>query len=158
MLSLLAISLTFLAHLGAGTPAPNLELSIPPLLPPNATGPLAPVISLLANIGNGDPPQILWTPNPSPECAKDVGGNDGELQCCRVTIAGDLPIVVFLAEIYGYNLNPNDINGVICELFSVSSLGSFFFSLLSEWTYSLLPADEALRSLSGCRNPVQDEN
>ncbi|KAI1367695.1 hypothetical protein F5Y08DRAFT_336484 [Xylaria arbuscula] len=110
MLSLLVISLTLLTHLTAGAPAPEPDLiSLPPLLPPNATGPLAPVISLLANIGNGDPPKILWTPNPSPECAEERGGNGGELQCCRVTIAGDLPLVVFLADIYGYNLNPNDV-------------------------------------------------
>ncbi|KAI0508818.1 hypothetical protein F5B22DRAFT_649715 [Xylaria bambusicola] len=143
MLSLLVISLTFLAHLGAGAPAPDLlGLPIGPLLPPNATGPLAPVISLLANLGNGDPPKILWTPNPSPECAKEVGGNGGELQCCRVTIAGDLPIVVFLAEIYGYNLNPNDVNGVICEFFPVFFLIISFLGFLSAWTYGLPPAHE----------------
>ncbi len=70
---------------------------------------------VLENIGNGEPPEFLTTPDPSPECAKEVGGNGGQLQCCRVTVAGDLPIVVFLADVIGYNLNPNDINGVICK-------------------------------------------
>lgn len=45
MLSLLVISLTLLAHLTAGAPAPEPDLISFPLLPPNATGPLAPVIS-----------------------------------------------------------------------------------------------------------------
>ncbi|KAI0903295.1 hypothetical protein F4824DRAFT_185129 [Ustulina deusta] len=113
MLFLLLISLAFFAHLGAGAPEP--KLTITPLLPPTPTGPLAPLISLLENIGNGEPPEFLTTPDPSPECAKEVGGNGGQLQCCRVTVAGDLPIVVFLADVIGYNLNPNDINGVICD-------------------------------------------
>ncbi|KAH8668750.1 hypothetical protein BX600DRAFT_262538 [Xylariales sp. PMI_506] len=67
---------------------------------------------ILANVGNAPPPQVLWTPNPSPECASI---NQGELQCCRATVAGDLPLVVSLAQVFGYQLNPNDINGLVCD-------------------------------------------
>ncbi|KAI0878225.1 hypothetical protein GGS24DRAFT_14038 [Hypoxylon argillaceum] len=111
MLLPFVMTLAFLSHRSAAAPEPSLF----PLLPSAATGPLAPVISLLANIGNAEPPAILYTPNPSPECAKTAGGNGGELLCCRVAVAGDLPIVVFLAKIYGYNLNPNDVNGLVCD-------------------------------------------
>ncbi|KAF2966487.1 hypothetical protein GQX73_g7095 [Xylaria multiplex] len=107
MLSLFIISLAFLSNVVAG--------GLFPLIPPTPTGPLAPVLSLLGNIGNGEPPAIIYTPNPSPECAKTLGGNGGELQCCRAAIAGDLPIVEFLAAVYGYNLNRNDVNGLVCE-------------------------------------------
>lgn len=69
---------------------------------------LAPVVDL----GNAPPPDLLWTRNPSTECA---GVNAGELQCCRGSLAGDLPIVVFLAKLYGFELNPNDVNGILCE-------------------------------------------
>lgn len=69
---------------------------------------LAPVVDL----GNTPPPDLLWTPNPSAECA---GVNAGELQCCRGSLAGDLPIVVFLAKVYGFELNPNDVNGILCD-------------------------------------------
>ncbi|KAJ8128002.1 hypothetical protein O1611_g5635 [Lasiodiplodia mahajangana] len=112
MLFPLVVAMALLSRPCASAPEPI--LSLPPLLP-SATGPLGPVISLLANIGNAEPPQIIYTPNPSPECAKSAGGNGGELQCCRATLAGDLPIVVFLAKIYGYNLNPNDVNGLVCD-------------------------------------------
>ncbi|KAI1349020.1 hypothetical protein F5Y01DRAFT_195509 [Xylaria sp. FL0043] len=113
MLSLLILFLGLLARLGAGAPEP--KISITPILPPSPTGPLAPLISLLENIGNSDPPDFLSTPDPSPECATERGGNGGQLQCCRATVAGDLPVVVDLADVIGYKLNPNDINGVICD-------------------------------------------
>lgn len=97
-----------------GTAVPEGKRGLLPLLP-TGTGPLSPVISLLANLGNAEPPAILYTPHPSAECAASKGGNGGQLQCCRATVAGDLPIVVFLAAVYGYNLNPNDVNGVVCD-------------------------------------------
>ncbi|GAP90637.1 hypothetical protein SAMD00023353_4800470 [Rosellinia necatrix] len=113
MLFSFVITLAFLTQLGSGAPEPGLLPLLPVLSSP--TGPLAPVISLIGNIGNADPPKIIWTPNQSPECAKSKGGNDGQLQCCRAAVAGDLPIVVFLANIYGYHLNPNDVNGLVCD-------------------------------------------
>ncbi|KAI1849603.1 hypothetical protein JX266_004552 [Neoarthrinium moseri] len=70
------------------------------------------LLSLVGNVGNAPPPKLLWTPRPSPECA---AVNGGELQCCRGTLAGDQPLVVFLAAVYGYKLNPNDINGLVCK-------------------------------------------
>ncbi|KAI0444673.1 hypothetical protein F4803DRAFT_238316 [Xylaria telfairii] len=109
---LISVSVALLSPLVIAAPEP--KLTFPPLLP-SPTGPLGPLISLLGNIGNADPPAILWTPHPSAQCAVSKGGNGGALQCCRVTVAGDLPIVVFLAKIYGYNLNPNDVNGLVCD-------------------------------------------
>ncbi|KAI0096812.1 hypothetical protein F4776DRAFT_556102 [Hypoxylon sp. NC0597] len=73
---------------------------------------LDPVSNILQSIGNAPPPAIIWTPNPSPECAAI---NKGELQCCQGTLAGDLPLIQFLAAVYGYHLNPNDINGILCN-------------------------------------------
>ncbi|KAK7923494.1 hypothetical protein PG985_007565 [Apiospora marii] len=68
--------------------------------------------TLLGNLGNAPPPKLLWTPSPSPQCA---AVNGGELQCCRGALAGDQPLVVFLAQLYGYRLNPNDVNGLVCD-------------------------------------------
>ncbi|KAI1183904.1 hypothetical protein F5B17DRAFT_107675 [Nemania serpens] len=82
---------------------------------PSPTGPLGPVISLLGSIGNAEPPTLITTQHPSPECAVSAGGNGGALQCCRAVVAGDLPLVVFLADVYGYALNPNDVNGLVCD-------------------------------------------
>lgn len=138
---LVSVSVALLSPLVIAAPEP--KLTFPPLLP-SPTGPLGPLISrkfvlyprtrslrwkeakppantnahqVLGNIGNADPPALLWTPHPSAQCAVSNGGNGGALQCCRVTVAGDLPIVVFLAKIYGYNLNPNDVNGLVCEFY-----------------------------------------
>ncbi|KAK8096337.1 uncharacterized protein PG998_014205 [Apiospora kogelbergensis] len=70
------------------------------------------VKTLLGNIGNAPPPKLIWTPRPSSQCA---AVNGGELQCCRGALAGDQPLIVFLAQLYGYNLNPNDVNGLVCD-------------------------------------------
>lgn len=75
-------------------------------------GLLSGLLSVVGNVGNAPPPELLWTPHPSPECSAI---NHGELQCCRGTLAGDLPLIVFLAGVYGYHLNPNDVNGIYCE-------------------------------------------
>ncbi|OTA54448.1 hypothetical protein K449DRAFT_389190 [Hypoxylon sp. EC38] len=73
---------------------------------------LEPILNILQSIGDAPPPAIIWTPNPSAECAAI---NKGELQCCLGTLAGDLPLIQFLAAVYGYHLNPNDINGILCK-------------------------------------------
>ncbi|OTA98872.1 hypothetical protein M426DRAFT_28031 [Hypoxylon sp. CI-4A] len=73
---------------------------------------LATLKPLLGGLGNTPPPEIIWTPNPSPECASI---NMGELQCCQGSLAGDLPLIQFLAAVFGYKLDPNDVNGVLCS-------------------------------------------
>ncbi|KAI2603145.1 uncharacterized protein GGS25DRAFT_526185 [Hypoxylon fragiforme] len=73
---------------------------------------LSPILDILKEIGNAPPPSFLWTPRPSPRCA---AVNAGELQCCQGTLAGDLPLIQWLAALYGYRLNPNDVNGVLCK-------------------------------------------
>ncbi|KAI0185249.1 hypothetical protein EV127DRAFT_441996 [Xylaria flabelliformis] len=112
MLVQLFTAVALLSPLAIG--APGSRLLFPSLLS-SPTDPLGPVVSLLGNVGNSEPPALLYTPHPSLQCAASKGGNDGALQCCRATVAGDLPIVVFLAAIYGYNLNPNDVNGLVCD-------------------------------------------
>ncbi|KAH7029090.1 uncharacterized protein B0I36DRAFT_363679 [Microdochium trichocladiopsis] len=80
---------------------------------------LGTVVKLVGKLPlNKPPPDILWTPNPSPQCA---AVNGGELTCCQATLAGDLPLLVYLAETYGYELNPNDVNGIYCGVLPVSS-------------------------------------
>ncbi len=92
------------SSLAAASPSPGLLSSL-----------LNPILNLAAN----PPPKFLITHTPSPECAAI---NGGQLQCCRDTVAGDIQLVVWLAAIYGYSLNPNDINGLDCKRFI------FFFS------------------------------
>ncbi|KAI0018213.1 hypothetical protein F4780DRAFT_794946 [Xylariomycetidae sp. FL0641] len=79
---------------------------------PSPSGPLGPLTTLLGSLGNAAPPPLVFTSTPSPECA---AANGGALQCCRGALAGDQPLVVFLAAVYGYALNPNDVNGVVCD-------------------------------------------
>jgi hypothetical protein len=101
----LVLYLTY-ATLASANPAPA------PAPAPTPSGILSDLLSIVGNIGNAPPPPLFWTPNPSPECAAI---NKGQLQCCRATLAGDLPLIVFLAAVYGYKLNPNDVNGIVCE-------------------------------------------
>lgn len=77
--------------------------------------------TLLGNLGNAPPPKLLWTPRPSPQCA---AVNGGDLQCCRGALAGAQLLVVFLAQLYGYRLNPNDVNGLVCEYLSLLFMNS----------------------------------
>jgi len=77
----------------------------------NPTPGLIPLLDPILDLGASDPPRFLQTVKPSPQCANI---NQGELQCCRGTLAGDQQLVVWLARVYGYRLNPNDINGVNC--------------------------------------------
>ncbi|KAI1139326.1 hypothetical protein F5Y05DRAFT_424957 [Hypoxylon sp. FL0543] len=95
------IALALLSNFASAAPAPQ----------PSSIS-LDPVLDILKGIGNASPPDIVWTPNPSPECAAI---NKGELQCCQGTLAGDLPVIQFLAAVYGYQLNANDVNGVMCN-------------------------------------------
>jgi len=91
------------AHLPAvhGNPTPGLLPKIP-------------ILDALLALGASPPPKLLQTVNPSPECAAI---NQGELQCCRAMVAGDIQLVTWIAKVYGYDLNPNDINGLNCMWF-----------------------------------------
>lgn len=117
---------------GAATPAP----APAPVPDPGLTDLLGSlpivgdVLKLVGNVGNAPPPTLLWTRNPSPQCAAI---NQGELLCCRGALAGDQPLVVFLAGVYGYKLNPNDVNGLVCTFITSSclpTLNSFFAWLI----------------------------
>ncbi|KAB5536191.1 hypothetical protein GE09DRAFT_343111 [Coniochaeta sp. 2T2.1] len=71
-----------------------------------------PILDALLALGAAPPPKLLQTVNPSPECA---AVNKGELQCCRATVAGDVQLVEWIAKVYGYELNPDDVNGLNCD-------------------------------------------
>jgi hypothetical protein len=73
---------------------------------------LIPILDPVLDLGAIDPPSFLQTQKPSPECANV---NQGQLQCCRGTVAGDNQLVVWIAKIYGYKLNKNDVNGLDCK-------------------------------------------
>lgn len=99
-----AAAAVIFSGLAGATPHPQ-----PEALVPRSNLPVVdPLLNLLAN----PPPERLHTTKPSPQC-KAVNG--GELQCCRAMFAGDQQLVVWLAKIYGYQLNPNDINGLNCD-------------------------------------------
>ena len=102
------LSLLLLAPLISAAPNPNPNPN-PGLLP--LVGKI-PILDALIALGAAPPPKLLQTVNPSPECAAI---NQGELQCCRAMVAGDIQLVVWLAKVYGYDLNPNDINGLNCK-------------------------------------------
>lgn len=99
LLSLSLLLSTALVPTTHASPAPSLLSNIP-------------ILDALLELGASPPPKLLQTVNPSPECAAI---NNGELQCCRATLAGDVQLVTWIAMIYGYDLNPNDINGVDCK-------------------------------------------
>jgi hypothetical protein len=97
-----------------GSPTPGLLGAI---LPADGTSttpgllPRIPILDALLALGASPPPKQLQSVNPSPECAAI---NGGELQCCRAMVAGDVQLVTWIAHVYGYELNPNDVNGLNC--------------------------------------------
>ncbi|KAL2060656.1 hypothetical protein VTL71DRAFT_9297 [Oculimacula yallundae] len=76
-------------------------LALPQLL--GAVGALLGLVPLLSM----PPPRELQTKTPSPECANV---NGGALLCCESTFQGDIPIIVQLAPLVAYKLNPNSNN------------------------------------------------
>lgn len=95
--------LTALLPATSATPTPNPD---PGLLPH------IPILDALLALGAAPPPKLLQTALPSPHCA---GINGGQLQCCRALVAGDVQLVTWIAMVYGYELNRNDVNGLNCE-------------------------------------------
>jgi len=72
---------------------------------------VGPILDLLPVL-NDPPPAFLWTKNPSPECANI---NQGALYCCGSTFNGDFPLVVGLADLVDYRLNPDSINCLFAQ-------------------------------------------
>ena len=108
---LVAMLLLPAASLVVAKPAPEAAPEPAPE-PDPLPGLKIPVVDTLLNLLNNPPPKILRTTNPSPQCAAI---NGGEYQCCRAMVAGDIQLVVWLSSLYGYQLNPNDINGLNCK-------------------------------------------
>jgi hypothetical protein len=50
--------------------------------------------------------QLKPRANPVPDCSL----NGGKALCCQGTFAGDIPLIVALAGLAQFSLNPNDIN------------------------------------------------
>jgi hypothetical protein len=69
----------------------------------------------LAGLGTSPPPSILLTTDISPQCE---AVNNGTLLCCETTVAGGVPAVQLAAQLAGYELPANTLNGVLCEYFS----------------------------------------
>jgi hypothetical protein len=103
--SLSAWAALFMATLipASPTPSPN----------PDLIGSLGPLIQDIP-ILDGPLPSMM-TKNPSPECASL---NQGTRLCCQSTFDGDVPIVLELAPLLGYKLDPNSVNGIYCEYHS----------------------------------------
>lgn len=117
MTKLLALLLTLLAT------AASLAGAVPADTPRGLGSPLLDgILDPVLDLGALPPPKLIQTGSPSPQC-KAVNG--GQLQCCRATVAGDIQLVVWLAALYGYKLNPNDINGVNCEFLFYFLYGMF---------------------------------
>ena len=57
-------------------------------------------------------------PGPIPTCT-----NGGTPLCCQGTFAGDLPTIITLAGLSGYQLNPNDVNCIGTSPASASCVG-----------------------------------
>lgn len=104
--------LTPFFSLTSANPTPESGLAIRKPDPEPGLLPKVPILDALLALGASPPPKVLRTPVQSPECA---AVNKGELMCCRATVAGDVQMVVWLAKVYGYNLNPDDINGLLCK-------------------------------------------
>jgi hypothetical protein len=122
LLVALLVTLLFLspqpsAAIPTASPAPVPDPSLTDLL--GSLPLVGEVLKLVGSVGNAPPPTLLWTRNPSPQCGAI---NQGELLCCRGALAGDQPLVVFLAGVYGYKLNPSDVNGLVCRLMSSCSI------------------------------------
>ena len=83
--------------------------------------PASPTPQLLGAVGSliqdlpilSYPPKSIVTTDISPECANL---NQGTRLCCQSTFDGDVPIVMELAPVVGYKLDPNSINGIYCML------------------------------------------
>lgn len=99
------------APLSSATPTSPLGALVSDVVGGVITTVVSPVLDLLAD----PPPTFIQTLTPSPQCATSVGGNGGELLCCIASVAGDNQIIEFVAKLYGYNLNPNDVNGLDCK-------------------------------------------
>ena len=56
--------------------------------------------------------ELVPRANTIPDCS----ANGGTALCCQGTFAGDLPVVVALAGLSSFKLNPNDINCIGSEL------------------------------------------
>ncbi|KAI1331555.1 hypothetical protein F5Y16DRAFT_395435 [Xylariaceae sp. FL0255] len=114
MLLSLVTLFTLLSYLGAATH----KTSTAPTYIPALTTPLS-TLTLVGNANPSPPPEIIWSPDPSPECGLWNGGNSGnggELQCCHGSVADDESITAWLAGAYGYQLYPNIVNGLIAIL------------------------------------------
>jgi hypothetical protein len=89
-----------------------------------ATSVLLSILSLTAAIAtphaDSNLVQLERRANPVPDCS----ANGGKALCCQGTFAGDLPVIVALAGLAMFELNPNDVNCIGGELRCAACLGS----------------------------------
>jgi hypothetical protein len=69
----------------------------------------------IGGVGTSPPPSFLLTTEISPQC---VAVNNGTYLCCETSVNGGNAAVQLAADIAGYELPANTVNGVLCEYFS----------------------------------------
>ena len=72
----------------------------------------APQWTLPLGLGASPLPPILLTTDISPQCETI---NNGTYLCCATTVNGGFPLVVDAANLAGYELPANTVNGILCK-------------------------------------------
>jgi hypothetical protein len=73
----------------------------------------------ILGVGTSPPPSFLLTTDISPQCA---AVNKGTYLCCEASVNGGNAAVQLAANLAGYELPANTVNGVLCEYSSLCSL------------------------------------
>jgi hypothetical protein len=66
----------------------------------------------ILGLGTSPPPAALITTDISPQC---VDANNGTYLCCAATFNGGFPLVADAADLAGYQLPANTVNGIVCK-------------------------------------------
>lgn len=92
------------------------KLTLPVVLLASLFSPLTPAYTIpgtditIPNIADAPPPELFTTVH-SPQC-KDI--NYGTYLCCSAMFDGGNPAVATVAELAGYKLPKNTVNGILC--------------------------------------------
>jgi hypothetical protein len=68
----------------------------------------------IGGVGTSPPPAFLLTTEISPQC---TAVNNGTYLCCETSVNGGNAAVQLAADIAGYQLPANTVNGVLCEYY-----------------------------------------
>lgn len=84
----------------------------------------------IGGVGTSPPPSFLLTTDISPQC---VDVNNGTYLCCETTVNGGNEAVQLAADLAGYQLPANTVNGVLCEYIPFFSGGGE----VREWEWEM---------------------